>query len=142
MTRSDLEYIRLLNDLISGGIMHIAELKSKAYPGAITYDDTGGSHPMPTNMIEEVFCQIDEEEIRLNKLIDKRYNLRQQAFHEIRTLCPDYAERHIMYLRYLTIEPLSWSDIFGYVHKYHNISERQMYKLHHDVVNRLERHNI
>ena len=35
MTRSDLEYIRTLTDLIAGAQMHIQELRAKAFPGAI-----------------------------------------------------------------------------------------------------------
>ena len=142
MRQADLEYIRLLNDMISGGIMRIAELKSKAYPGAITYDDTGGSHPAPTNRLEDVFCQIDEEERKVNRLIDKRYALRQRAFREIKAVCPDYAERHVMYLRYLAAEPLEWSRIIEYVRKYHNISERKIYQIHHNAVLKLERYNM
>lgn len=147
MQQADLEYIRILNDLIAGGCLKIAELKSKAYPGAITYDDTGGSHPAPTNMIEEVFCQIDEEEKRINKLIDKRYRLKCQALREIQNSNLECAARHIMYLRYLSVDPvthenLMWQQARKYIEKYHNISERQMYRLHHVAVERLSRYKM
>lgn len=145
--RSDLEYIRILNDMIAGGCMKIAELKSKAYPGAIQYDDTGGSHPAPVNKLEEVFCLIDKEEKRVNRLIDKRYKLKQQALREILLSCPEYAERHILYLRYLsrsneTGMSLEWSEVETHISKYHNIAKRRMYQLHHIALNRLHRHNI
>ena len=147
LDRSDLEYIRLLNDLIVGGCLRIAELKSKAYPGASTYDDTGGSHPAPTNMIEEVFCQIDEEEKRINKLIDKRYRLKSQAIHEIQNSGLECAARHILYLRYLSVDPvthqnLEWQQAREYVEKYHNISERHIRRLHHVALGKLKTHNI
>ena len=41
MRKADLEYIRILNNIIDGRLLRIAELKSKAYPGAIAYDDSG-----------------------------------------------------------------------------------------------------
>lgn len=146
MRQSDLEYIRILNDMISGGVMRIAELRSKAYPGAIRYDDTGGSHPAPVNKIEEVFCQIDKEEKRINKLIDKRYKLKQQALQVIRSTCSEYSEKHILYLRYLSRtkdgDNLDWSTVAKYVQKYHNISLSRIYQIHHNVVRRIERYKI
>lgn len=144
MTRADLEYIRILNDQITGGLLHIAELKAKAYPGAITYDDSGASKPTPTNKLEEIFCMIDREERRVNRLIDKRYALRSQAIREIRAVFDDdhIAERHILYLRYLTSEPLEWSEIIRYVNRYHNISERSAYRLHHNAVQKLSLYNM
>ena len=142
MRRSDLEYIRQLNDLINGRLLHIEELKSKAYPGAIIYDDSGASRPAPTNKLERVFELIDQEERKVNRLIDKRYALRCQALNEIRAVCPEYAERHIMYLRYLSKEPMDWQRIIKYVNKYHNISERKIYQLHHDAVRKLELYKI
>lgn len=147
MRQSDLEYIRILNDMISGGIMRIAELKSKAYPGAITYDDTGGSHPAPSNKLEEIFCLIDDEEKHINKLIDKRYKLKAQAIREIQDSDMECAARHILYLRYLSIDPvthqnLEWQQARKYIKKYHNISERHIYRLHHVALGKLRRHNI
>lgn len=146
MNRSDLKNIRLLNDQIAGGVMRIADLKSRALPSAIRFDDTGGSHPAPVNKIEEVFCLIDKEEKRVNRLIDKRYKLKQQAIKEIRATCRDYADRHILYLRYLSRTKdgnnLDWSDIERYVGKYHNISLRRIYQIHNIAVRRMEKHNI
>lgn len=144
MTRADLEYIRILNDQITGGLLHIAELKSKAYPGAIIYDDSGASKPAPTNKLEEVFCMIDREERRVNRLIDKRYALRTQAIREIRAVFDDdhIAERHILYLRYLTSEPLEWSEIIRYVNRYHNIHRSRIYEIHHIAIKKLERYHI
>ena len=147
MTRSDLEYIRHLNDLIYGGCMHIAELKSKAYPGAIQYDDTGASKPAPTNKLERVFEQVDAEERRINKLIDKRYELKSRALHEIKNADMECAAKHILYLRYLSKDPLtgdnlSWSDVYRYINRYHNIQKRRIFQLHHDAVRKLQNHNI
>ena len=147
MNRSDLEFIRQLNDRITGGLLHIAELKSKAYPGAIAYDDSGASKPMPSNKMELVFCMIDKEERRVNRLIDKRYALKRQAVREIQTSGLEIAERHILYLRYLSRDPrtgyaLEWSEGKRYVIKYHNIQDRRIRQLHHDAVRKLEHHNI
>ena len=147
MNRSDLEFIRQLNDWITGGLLHIAELKSKAYPGAIAYDDSGASKPMPSNKMELVFCMIDKEERRVNRLIDKRYALKRQAIREIQTSGLEIAERHILYLRYLSRDPrtgyaLEWSEGKRYVIKYHNIQDRRIRQLHHDAVRKLEHHKI
>ena len=147
MNRSDLEFIRQLNDRITGGLLHIAELKSKAYPGAIAYDDSGASKPMPSNKMELVFCMIDKEERRVNRLIDKRYALKRQAIREIQNSGLEIAERHILYLRYLSRDPrtgyaLEWSEGKRYVIKYHNIQDRRIRQLHHDAVRKLEHHNI
>ena len=147
MRQADLEYIRILNDMISGGIMRIAELRSKAYPGAITYDDTGGSHPSPSNKLEEVFCQIDDEEIKINRLIDKRYKLKTRAIREIQNSDLECAARHILYLRYLSVDPvthqnLEWQQAREYIKKYHNISERHIYRLHHVALGVLSKHNM
>lgn len=147
MNRSDLEFIRQLNDRITGGLLHIAELKSKAYPGAIAYDDSGASKPMPSNKMELVFCMIDKEERRVNRLIDKRYALKRQAIREIQSSGLEIAERHILYLRYLSRDPrtgyaLEWSDGKRYVIKYHNIQDRRIRQLHHDAVRKLEHHKI
>ena len=147
MNRSDLDFIRQLNDRITGGLLHIAELKSKAYPGAIAYDDSGASKPMPSNKMEQVFCMIDKEERRVNRLIDKRYALKRQAIREIQTSGLEIAERHILYLRYLSRDPrtgyaLEWSEGKRYVIKYHNIQDRRIRQLHHDAVRKLEHHKI
>ena len=96
LNRSDLEYIRQLNDLITGRCLRIAELKSKAYPGAIQYDDSGASKPMPTNKIEHIFELVDIEERRINKFIDKRYELKCKALHEIKAARLSMAEKHIL----------------------------------------------
>ena len=147
MRKADLEYIRILNNIIDGRLLRIAELKSKAYPGAIAYDDSGASKPSPSNKLEEIFCQIDEEERRINKLIDKRYKLKAQALREIQNSNMEYAARHILYLRYLSVDPithqnLEWQQARKYIKKYHNISERHIYRLHHVALGILGKHNI
>lgn len=147
MRQADLEYIRILNNVIDGRLLRIAELKSKAYPGAITYDDSGASKPTPSNKLEEIFCQIDEEERRINKLIDKRYKLKAQAIREIQDSGMECAARHILYLRYLSVDPvthenLEWQQARKYIEKYHNISERHIRRLHHVALGILSRHNI
>lgn len=147
MTRSDLEYIRQLNDRITGGLLHIQELRAKAFPGAIVYDDSGSSKPMPVNKMELVFCQIDKEEQRVNRLIDKRYALKRRALYEIRHSGLEIEARHILYLRYLSRNPrtgyaLEWSEGRKYIEKYHNIQERKIYYLLHDAVAMLESYKM
>ena len=148
MRKADLEYIRILNNVIDGRLLRIAELKSKAYPGAISYDDSGASKPSPSNKLEDIFCQIDEEERRINKLIDKRYALKCQAVKEIqKAIDPDnMVMRHILYLRYLSRKPdgasLEWSDVAKYIETYHNIQLRRIYVLHHDAVLILSQHKM
>lgn len=148
MRKADLEYIRILNNVIDGRLLRIAELKSKAYPGAIAYDDSGASKPSPSNKLEEIFCQIDDEERRINKLIDKRYALKCQAVREIQDAIDpdDMVMRHILYLRYLSRKPngasFEWSDVAKYIETYHNIQLRRIYVLHHDAVLILSHHKM
>ena len=147
MTRSDLEYIRTLTDLIAGSQMHIQELRAKAFPGAIRYDDSGASKPMPRNKLEDIMCLIDQEERRTDRLIDKRHALKAQAVKEIQHAGLAIAARHILYLRYLSRQPrtgfaLEWSEGRKLVEKYHNIQRRRIYQLHHDAAARLERYHI
>ena len=148
MRKADLEYIRILNQVIDGRLLRIAELKSKAYPGAIAYDDSGASKPSPSNKLEDIFCEIDEEERRINKLINKRYALKCQAIKEIQQAIDpdDMVMRHILYLRYLSRKPngasFEWSDVAGYVKIYHNIQLKRIYQLHHDAVLILSHHKM
>ena len=148
MRKADLEYIRILNNVIDGRLLRIAELKSKAYPGAIAYDDSGASKPSPSNKLEEIFCQIDEEERRINKLIDKRYALKCQAIKEIQQAIDpdDMVMRHILYLRYLSRKPdgasFEWSDVAKHIGTYHNIRLPRIYQLHHDAVLILSHHKM
>ena len=147
MTRSDLEYIRTLTDLIAGAQMHIQELRAKAFPGAIRYDDTGASKPMPRNKLEDIMCLIDQEEHRTDRLIDKRHALKTQAIEEIQHCGLTIAARHILYLRYLSRHPrtgfaLEWSAVIGHVNKYHNIQKSKIYRTHHDAVVRLKHYHM
>ena len=142
MTFSELEYIRYLNDMINGRLLHLAELKSKAYPSAITYDDSGASKPMPVNKLELVYELIDEEERLINRLIDKRIRLKRKAVYEIQHSGMSQAERHILYLRYLsrnmnTGENLELSECRKYIAKYHNITDRHIYRLQHIALMKL-----
>lgn len=142
-----LEYIRQLNDQIIFSLERIAVLRSQAYPGAIVYDDTGASKPMPTNKLERIFSQIDEEERRVNRLIDKRYALKCQAIRAIQRSNLPVEARHVLYLRYLALDPvsrrnLSWSEVVYHVNRYHNIQRRRILQLHHDAVLELNRHNM
>ena len=148
MRKADLEYIRILNNIIDGRLLRIAELKSKAYPGAIAYDDSGASKPSPSNKLEEIFCQIDEEERIINKLIDNRYALKCQAVQEIQQAIDpdDMVMRHILYLRYLSRKPdgasFEWSDVAKHIGTYHNIRLPRIYQLHHDAVLILSHHKM
>lgn len=147
MRKSELEYIRYLNDLIYGCRMRYEELRSKAYPGAIVYDDIGGSRPAPINKLERVYEMMDQADNKMNKLAVKRYKLKERAIYEIQNSGLETAERHIMYLRYLATDPRSgrnfeWSDVYKYVHKYHNIGMPRIYQLHHDAVELVSLYNI
>lgn len=142
-----LEYIRQLNDQINFGLERIAVLRSQAYPGAIVYDDTGASKPMPTNKLERVFAAIDQEERRVNRLIDKRYELKVEAIRAIQRSDLEVAARHILYLRYLAVDPitrecLDWRRVVYLVNKYHNIQRTKVFALHHFAVNVINNHNI
>lgn len=147
MNQSDLEEIRHLNDQINNGIMRLAELRTRAMSRAIKYDTIGGSHGGPVNKLELITCMIDEQERRVNRLIDKRYALKIRALHEIQTAGLEIEQRHILFLRYLARDPrsgrcLEWPEIIFYVNKYHNIQKTKIYQLHHDAVAILKNHNI
>ena len=142
----NLETIRQLNDQIMFSLERIDALRLKALPGAITYDDTGASRPQPSNKLEQIFEMIDTEERKVNHLIDKRYKLKCEAIDAIQHSDLDVAERHILYLRYLGTDRdgynITWRTTIHFVNKYHNISARRVYQLHHDAVQKLNRHKI
>lgn len=147
MTRMiNLETIRQLNDQIMFSLERIDALRLKALPGAITYDDTGASRPQPSNKLEQIFEMIDTEERKVNHLIDKRYKLKCEAIDAIQHSDLDVAERHILYLRYLGTDRngynITWRTTIHFVNKYHNISARRVYQLHHDAVQKLNHHKI
>lgn len=147
MTRMiNLETIRQLNDQIMFSLERIDALRWKALPGAITYDDTGASRPQPSNKLERIFEMIDTEERKVNHLIDKRYKLKCEAIDAIQHSDLDVAERHILYLRYLGTDRdgynITWRTTIYFVNKYHNISARRVYQLHHDAVQKLNNHKI
>lgn len=147
MTRMiNLETIRQLNDQIMFSLERIDALRLKALPGAITYDDTGASRPQPINKLEQIFEMIDTEERKVNHLIDKRYKLKCEAIDAIQHSDLDVAERHILYLRYLGTDRdgynITWRTTIHFVNKYHNISARRVYQLHHDAVQKLNHHKI
>lgn len=142
----NLETIRQLNDQIMFSLERIDALRLKALPGAITYDDTGASRPQPSNKLEQIFEMIDTEERKVNHLIDKRYKLKCEAIDAIQHSDLDVAERHILYLRYLGTDRdgynITWRTTIHFVNKYHNISARRVYQLHHDAVQKLKHHKI
>lgn len=142
----NLETIRQLNDQIMFSLERIDALRLKALPGAITYDDTGASRPQPSNKLEQIFEMIDTEERKVNHLIDKRYKLKCEAIDAIQHSDLDVAERHILYLRYLGTDRdgynITWRTTIHFVNKYHNISARRVYQLHHDAVQKLNHHKI
>lgn len=142
----NLETIRQLNDQIMFSLERIDALRLKALPGAITYDDTGASRPQPINKLEQIFEMIDTEERKVNHLIDKRYKLKCEAIDAIQHSDLDVAERHILYLRYLGTDRdgynITWRTTIHFVNKYHNISARRVYQLHHDAVQKINHHKI
>ena len=142
----NLETIRQLNDQIMFSLERIDALRLKALPGAIRYDDSGASRPEPTNKLEHIFELIDKEERRVDRLIDKRYRLKRDAVYAIQHSDLDVAERHILYLRYLGTDRdgynITWRTTIHFVNKYHNISARRVYQLHHDAVQKLNHHKI
>lgn len=142
----NLELVRQLNDQIMFSLERIDALRLKALPGAITYDDTGASRPQPANKLERIFEMIDTEEHKVNHLIDKRYKLKCEAIDAIQHSGLDVAERHILYLRYLGTDRdgynITWRTTIHFVNKYHNISARRVYQLHHDAVQKLNHHKI
>lgn len=146
MNRSDLERIRKLNDRINICRDKIDVLRLKALPGPIRYDNTGASRPAPVNKIERVYELIDKENQIMNSLIDQRHELKEQALEEIPEKCCELAERHVLYLRYLSTDKngnnLKWGDVIRYVNKYHNIKRAKIYQIHHDAVIKLELYNI
>lgn len=147
MDRGDLEYIRILNDRINEHLERIEFLKSKAFPGAIRYDDIGGSKPMVFDSLGDLYAEIDLEERKADKLIDKRHELKEQAIRIIQRYCDDPAERHVLYLRYLGTIPhvkvnLEWPEVMTAMKERHNIQERRVWYLHHVALSKLKHHNM
>lgn len=147
MDKGDLEYIRILNDKINSRLLHIEDLKSKAYPGAIRYDDTGGSKPMVFDALGDLYAEIDAQERKVDRLIDQRYSLKLQAIRVIREACDDIKQRHVLYLRYLGSVPstrinLEWPEVRKYMEERHNIQDRRIYKIHHDAVRNVTLYNM
>ena len=147
MTHSDLLLIRRYNDMIADASLKYDEIRQRAYPGAIRYDNTGASKPMPENRLEAVIEKLIEIDNQRNIITWKRYLLRERAIEEIQDSGLDCVARHILYLRYLardntTYRSLTWSDVFRYVNRYHNIQRSKMFKLHHDAVTRLSQYKI
>ena len=147
MDKGDLEYIRILNDKINGKLLRIAELKSKALPGAIRYDDTGGSKPMVFDSLGELYAEIDIQERITDRLIDKRHDMMMRALAIIRTACEDEKQRHVMYLRYFGTVPgtrinLEWPEVRKYMRERHNIQDRRVYDLHHLALQNVKPYKI
>lgn len=147
MDKGDLEYIRILNDRINARLLRIDFLKSKAFPGAIRYDDIGGSKPTVFDSLGDLYAEIDLQERKVNRLIDKRYALKQAAIHAIQSACDDVRERHVLYLRYLGTVPetrinLEWPEIRKYMYERHKIHDRRVYELHHIAVGKLKHYNM
>ena len=147
MDKGDLEYIRILNNRINDKLEHIDYLKSKAFPGAIQYDDIGGSKPMVFDSLGDLYAEIDLKEREVDKLIDKLYARKTKAISVIRAACEDVKQRHVLYLRYLGTVPgtrinLEWSEVLKYMNERHNIQRRQMQRIHHNAVEEIKHHNI
>ena len=153
MDRSELVYIRILNDKINEQLERIDFLKSKTLPGAIRYDDIGGSRSMVCDTLGDIFAEIDLEERLTDELIDKRHALKEKAVKCIQRYCDDPAERHVLYLRYLgtlknadVIEKanvnLEWSEVIEEMNKRHNIQRSRVYDLHHIALSKLKHHNM
>ena len=136
MTRQELENIGILSRKVESTALLLEEIRSRAYPGAIQYNDIGGSKPMPVNKLEAVMCLLDMQERRLDRLIDERYDLMKRATKEIMTKCEDPAQRHILYLRYYKC--LEWRDIKSIMYRHHKIRERKAYNLHHIALNKIK----
>lgn len=147
MTREDLEQIRKLAEQIASGLEHLAELHARAESRAIRYNTIGGSHGSPVNKLELVECAIDEQERRIDRMIDRRYALKLRALTEIKAAGLEVEERHIIYLRYLSRDrktglPLSWPQVIRPVNLYHNIQERKIRYLHDHAVSILASYHI
>ena len=148
MDRKELDYIRILNNKIDSKQKRIEELKSKAYPGAIRYDDTGGSKPMVFDTLGDLYAEIDVVEREANNLITQRSRLQRKAIHAIRVACEDnIKQRHVMYLRYLGNIPhtrinLEWPEVRKYMMERHKVQERKVYQIHHDALKRVNLYKI
>lgn len=147
MDKGDLEYIRILNDKINDVLQQIEFLKSQAFPGAIRYDDIGGSKPTVFDSLGDLYAEIDVLERKADLLIDKRHELKTASIRAIRGACDDVRERHVLYLRYLGTVPhtginLEWPEVRKYMYERHNIQGRRVYDLHHIAVNKLKHYKM
>lgn len=134
MDRSDLEYIRILNDKINFHLERIAYLKSKAFPGAIRYDSIGGSRAMVFDSLGEIYAEIDAEERKVDKLTDQYAAQRSAAIQAIRQLTTR-RERNILYIRYIAFK--SWHEVENIVNKRDKCSMRTIMNIHNDALRKL-----
>ena len=139
MTRAELEHIKWLNDRINAKLERIYWLKQRALPSAIRYKAVKMASPTVFDQLGDLFAEIDLEERKVTKLIDKYHRERAIAIRTIATLS-DRRERNILYLRYIAF--LSWDDVEKAINSRDNCSRRTILRTHNKALTDLLGHNI
>lgn len=145
MDRRELDRIRRLAEAIACQAAKIEELRAEAYGGRGA-NNTGGSRAARVNKLEALSIRLVAEEDKLDELKDERHDAVEVAVRGIRLSIEDDKQRHILYLRYLAVDKqghcLDWPRVLEIVHKVHKIQDRQIYKLHHIAIRKIESYNI
>ncbi len=108
MTRGELEHIKFLNDRINLKLERIYWLKQRALPTAIKYKADKANTPTVFDQLGDLFAEIDLEERKVTKLIDRYRRERSDAIRTIYKL-ESRRERNILYLRYIAF--LGWNEV-------------------------------
>lgn len=139
LTRAELENIKWLNDRINEKLERIYWLKQRALPTAIQYKADKTATPTVFDQLGDLFAEIDLEERRVTKLIDKYHQERSRAIRTIGKL-ESRRERNILYLRYIAF--LSWDDIEKCMNIRDKCSRKTIFRTHNKALTLLLEYNI
>ena len=135
MTRQDLENLRLLDEQIKRKLERIDYLRMKMLPSAIQYKADKSATATVFDPIGDIYAEIDIEDRKVDKLIDRYYDERQAAINTINKL-KDRRKRNILYYRY--IEFMSWHEVEKQVNKRDKCSIQTIYRLHNQALEKIK----
>ena len=135
MTRQDLENLRFLDEQIKRKLERIDYLRMKMLPSAIQYKADKSATATVFDPIGDIYAEIDIEDRKVDKLIDRYYDERQAAINTINKL-KDRRKRNILYYRY--IEFMSWQEVEKQVNKRDKCSIQTIYRLHNQALEKIK----
>lgn len=135
MDRHDLENLKWLNDRINQKLERIYWLKQRALPSAIRYKPDKMANATVFDQLGELFGEIDIEERKVTKLIDKYNRRRTEAIRTIGQL-ESRRERNILYLRYIAFK--NWDEVETLINKRDKCSRRTIMYTHNQALKHLK----